>query len=325
MDNETKDEELSTEQEILDGIIGGSDGDNETQSDDVTPGSDSKTQADPKSSTDQAGGQTTSTGTKDEQTGTKAPGPQDLVGKDGQVIAVGGKERRFYEAAQTSKREVITLTKQLDDATIRLKAFDDAGSVGKQYELTPEEVVTGAQLMSSYKKDPVSTIKYMLTEAQASGHNIDDIGTTDMTAMKKMLDEAMKPLTDQRQAELDTQENTAQAKEQYNAFMGKYPDAAVHEDTIAQLLNEDPSLSPDAAYFKLQSYYATKNLDWKMSLAMLKAQPAQTSGTENTQLALPDGNSIAPNRVTDKPEIADVNTSTGDIIKEAMAEAGYKL
>ena len=104
--------------------------------------------------------------------------------------------------------------------------------------------------------------------------------------------------------------------------MAKYPDSAVHEDTLARLLNEDTSLSPEAAYFKLQSYYAKNNLDWTKSLVQLQqAATVAATSAENTQQALPEG-SIANANVTDKPQVADVNTSTDDIIRDAMAEAG---
>jgi hypothetical protein len=317
-------EELTTEESILDDI--GESG-NEDESVSTTDGSKATNVSEEaiRGTTEtEGGGQTPSGSIEGQQTIQKNSGPQDLVGRDGSVIASGGRERRFYEAAQRGKQQVDTLTTQLTEATTRLKAFEDAGSIGNQYDLTPDEVTTGAQLISSYKNDPVETIKYLLTQAQASGHNIDTVGTTDMSAMKQMLDTAMKPFTDQRKAELDTQENNDRAYQVYSAFIAKFPDAAAHEDTIARLLNEDTSLSPEAAYFKLQSYYATKGLDWKKSLAVLQQEHAnrQANGLQNTQQQLPDGNNVDPNRATDTAEVADVNTSTDDIIRQAMVEAG---
>ena len=317
-------EELTTEESILDDIGESS---NEDESVPASIGGTEDTvpqETSGSTPTDEGGGQAPSGGTEGQQAGQKNSGPQDLVGRDGNVIASGGRERRFYEAAQRGKQQVDTLTTQLTEATNRLKAFEDAGSIGNQYDLTPDEVTTGAQLIASYKNDPVETIKYLLTQAQASGHNIDDVGTTDMSAMKQMLDTAMKPFTDQRQAELDTQENNDRAYQVYSNFITKYPDAAAHEDTIARLLNEDNSLSPEAAYFKLQSYYATKGLDWTKSLAVLQQEQAdrQANGLQNTQQQLPDGNNVDPSRATDTAEVADVSTSTDDIIRQAMVEAG---
>ena len=205
-----------------------------------------------------------------------------------------------------------------------MDAVNNAGTLGTQYSLTPEEITTGAQIIAAYKNNPVETIQYMLTQAQASGHNIDALttGGLDMSAVKQMLDTALQPLVSEHQERADTQAAQSRATSVYNNFMAKYPDSAVHEDTLARLLNEDTSLSPEAAYFKLQSYYARNNLDWTKSLAQLQqAATVAATSAENTQQALPEG-SIANANVTDKPQVADVNTSTDDIIRDAMAEAG---
>ena len=249
----------------------------------------------------------------------EAGGPQDLVDGQGNLVAQGGKERRFYETAQRERSRADNLEKELTTVKAQMDAVNNAGTLGTQYSLTPEEITTGAQIIAAYKNNPVETIQYMLTQAQASGHNIDALttGGLDMSAVKQMLDTALQPLVSEHQERADTQAAQSRATSVYNNFMAKYPDSAVHEDTLARLLNEDTSLSPEAAYFKLQSYYAKNNLDWTKSLAQLQ----QAASAENTQQALPEG-SIANANVTDKPQVADVNTSTDDIIRDAMAEAG---
>ena len=251
-------------------------------------------------------------------------GPQDLVDGQGNLVAQGGKERRFYETAQRERSRADNLEKELTTIKAQMDAVNNAGTLGTQYNLTPEEITTGAQIIAAYKNNPVETIQYMLTQAQASGHNIDALttGGLDMSAVKQMLDTALQPLVSEHQERVDTQAAQSRATSVYNNFMAKYPDSAVHEDTLARLLNEDTSLSPEAAYFKLQSYYARNNLDWTKSLAQLQqAATVAATSAENTQQALPEG-SIANANVTDKPQVADVNTSTDDIIRDAMAEAG---
>tara|TARA_R100000789_G_scaffold553_1_gene2164 strand:+ start:562 stop:1515 length:954 start_codon:yes stop_codon:yes gene_type:complete len=251
-------------------------------------------------------------------------GPQDLVDGQGNLVAQGGKERRFYETAQRERSRADNLEKELTTVKAQMDAVNNAGTLGTQYSLTPEEITTGAQVIAAYKNNPVETIQYMLTQAQASGHNIDALttGGLDMSAVKQMLDTALQPLVSEHQERADTQAAQSRATSVYNNFMAKYPDSAVHEDTLARLLNEDTSLSPEAAYFKLQSYYAKNNLDWTKSLVQLQqAATVAATSARNTQQALPEG-SIANANVTDKPQVADVNTSTDDIIRDAMAEAG---
>ena len=249
-------------------------------------------------------------------------GPQDLKDREGNVIATGGKERRFYETAQREKGRADGLAREVETLTAQAEAINSAGTLGTQYDLTPEELTTGAQIVAAYKKDPVGTIQYMLTQAQASGHNVEAIttGGMNMDAVKQMVDNALKPLVAEQTERADTQAANTRALEIYNEFSTKYPDASVHENALARLLKQEPSLSPEAAYFKLRSYYHERNLDWTKSLEQL--QQAQTaSGVGNTQQALPEGG-VSQDGVTDTTRVADVNMSFDDIIRESMKDAG---
>jgi hypothetical protein len=258
--------------------------------------------------------------------GKQTRGPQDLVNASGEVIAAGGRERRFYETAQQQKSRADELDTKVTTLTAQLEAINSAGSVGTQYNLTPEEVTTGAQLISSYKNNPVETIQYMLTQAQSNGINVDSIlngNGNDIGAIKQLIENAIAPLTEQRQEEIDTQAANDRATSIYNGFMSKYPDAAVHEDSLSRLLEQDSSLSVEAAYYKLQSYYNSKGLDWTKSLGTLQNEINATSPRENvnTRAQPPDGG-VNTSNTTDTARVADTSTSTDDIIKEAMAEAG---
>lgn len=305
---------VSTDEAILDSI---------GENDEPTTDEDAKAPETTEEETPTTSDQQSAEGGDDSQQ-KEAGGPQDLVDGQGNLVAQGGKERRFYETAQRERSRADNLEKELTTIKAQMDAVNNAGTLGTQYSLTPEEITTGAQIIAAYKNNPVETIQYMLTQAQASGHNIDALttGGLDMSAVKQMLDTALQPLVSEHQERADTQAAQSRATSVYNNFMAKYPDSAVHEDTLARLLNEDTSLSPEAAYFKLQSYYAKNNLDWTKSLVQLQqAATVAATSAENTQQALPEG-SIANANVTDKPQVADVNTSTDDIIRDAMAEAG---
>tara|TARA_R100001530_G_scaffold92974_4_gene64553 strand:+ start:281 stop:1234 length:954 start_codon:yes stop_codon:yes gene_type:complete len=305
---------VSTDEAILDSI---------GENDEPTTDEDAKAPETTEEETPTTSDQQSAEGGDDSQQ-KEAGGPQDLVDGQGNLVAQGGKERRFYETAQRERSRADNLEKELTTVKAQMDAVNNAGTLGTQYSLTPEEITTGAQIIAAYKNNPVETIQYMLTQAQASGHNIDALttGGLDMSAVKQMLDTALQPLVSEHQERADTQAAQSRATSVYNNFMAKYPDSAVHEDTLARLLNEDTSLSPEAAYFKLQSYYAKNNLDWTKSLVQLQqAATVAATSAENTQQALPEG-SIANANVTDKPQVADVNTSTDDIIRDAMAEAG---
>jgi hypothetical protein len=312
---------INTDEAILDSI---GEGDDQQATDESTSSEDTGATTDSGEEAPTAGGEQ---GTEDGY-GKDAPrktsgGPQDLVDAQGNVIATGGKERRFYETAQREKARADTATRDVSTLQAQIEAINNAGTLGTQYDLTPEEVTTGAQLIASYKSNPVETIQYMLTQAQASGHNIDAIGGggLDMKAVKQMLDTALQPLVAEQHERVDTQEANDRALNIYNEFSTKHPDAAPHEDSLARLLQQEATLSPEAAYFKLRSFYLERNLDWTKSLEQLQQEAREQSPSANTQQAVPDGN-ITNARVTDTAQVADVNTSTDDIIRQAMADAG---
>tara|TARA_R110002096_G_scaffold5286_1_gene24756 strand:- start:353 stop:1321 length:969 start_codon:yes stop_codon:yes gene_type:complete len=314
---------LTTDEAILSSI---GEGDESTTTEDVTePDQSTTTESEgaPQPTSDQ---QSADAGT-DEQQQTKAGGPQDLVDANGTVIATGGKERRFYETAQREKQRADQSVKEIESLKNQLTAINNAGTVGTQYDLSPEEVTTGAQIVSAWKDNPVETLQYMLTQAQSEGYNVDAIvnGGADMGAMKQMLDNALSPIIGDRQKEIETREINEQASEIYNTFSNQHPDAAVHEDSLSRLLQEDSNLSVEAAYFKLQNYYLQRNLDWTKSLEQLQADQDNTNNAAsniNTQPQPPEGGSVSQTYVTDTAQVADVRTSTDDIIRQAMADAG---
>ncbi len=315
-------EMLSTDDEILNAIgEGGTSEDTEESSD----SSEQTAQEVIETAQENKSGQVIEQSTEPESGEQQTRGPQDLVDAQGNVVASGGKERRFYEQAQRFRQEATTSSNKVQELEGQLKAISDAGNAGTQYNLTPEEVTTGVQLMAAFKENPVETVKYMLTQAQSLGHNVEGLtGGTDMASIKNMLNEAISPLVQERQEKVNAQQNLDQAQQIYDGFMSKHPDAKVHEDSLARLLESEPSLSPEAAYFKLKSFYLEKNLDFNKPLEVLqqefKAQK-QVPVEGNTQSTVPTGGVPAAN-VTDTETIADVGTSMDDIIKQSMRDAG---
>mgnify|MGYP003636923322 FL=1 len=311
---------LTTDNAILDSIGEGDEQSTSESSVEQVDGEDTNTTEETSTASSEQGVE----GSSDTEQQGKVSSPQDLVDAQGNVIATGGKERRFYETAQREKQRAEGLTREVETLQAQLEAINNAGSVGSQYDLSPEEVTTGAQIIAAYKNNPVETIEYMLTQAQASGHNVDAIGQNgnmNLNAVKQMVDSAIQPLVAEQYEREEIEAANDRAQEIYDNFNSQYPDSAVHEDSLAQLLEQEPSLSPEAAYFKLRSYYMERNLDWTKSLEQLQSEQSSQQASANTQQAVPDGNVIS-NRVTDTAQVADANTSTDDIIRQAMSDAG---
>jgi hypothetical protein len=157
-------EQLSTDAEILESIGEGDESTASTSTEEKDTGTNTNTEA--QAST--ASSEQSTTESDDAKQSEQSRGPQDLVDANGNLIAAGGKERRFYETAQREKHRADQAASKITQLVGQLKAITDAGTVGTQFGLTPEEVTTGAQLIAQYKKNPVETIQYMLTQAQAN-------------------------------------------------------------------------------------------------------------------------------------------------------------
>jgi len=321
------DTELSTDEAILDAIGEGSSSDESTTEEATTTSAEETQEAAPE--TQQAdSGQSSDTSTGEQPQAQQTRGPQDLVDREGNVIARGGKERRFYEQLQVNKQQNTTLNQQVQELQGQLEAINNAGTLGTQYDLTPEELNTGAQIIKSFKEDPTATIKYLLTQAQAAGHNIDDVATggADMSAIKQMVNEAVSPLVQDREQRVEAEEYQKKAAEVYNGFMSQYPDAQIHDNSLARLLESDQNLTPEAAYFKLKNFYLEKGLDFSVPLETLAQQEQQRQQTPevNTQQTLPSGGNVPAQNVTDTADIADVGTSYDEIIRQSMRDAGMQ-
>lgn len=314
----------NTEEEIL-GSLGESDDQPtiEGEATEITE-EDAGTQAAPEPS---ASGEATSQGDGGQQKPKQAAGSQDLVDGQGNVVAKGGIERRHYENSQRFKGEAQRLTRENQGLQSQLDAIKESGNLGTQYNLTPDQLVTGAQLMRGFLDNPVETVKTLLTQAQAAGHNIDDLGNggIDASAIKRMVDDAVKPLIAEQETRNVTQQNEQESLRIYNEFMTRYPDAKVHEGALAQLLQREQTLSPEAAYFKLRSFYLENNLDWtKPYTTILQEQQSQQGRQTPQGETLPTGGVSQEVRNVDDPEVADVSMSFDDIIKRSMADAGIE-
>ena len=317
------DKEASTEQGILEDI---GEGNEPTSGEDVSTEVPREAQDDTQTTPATSGEQGTEASVGGEPQQQQARGPEDLKDAQGNVIAQGGRERRFYEVAHREKARAEGLSRELETSKAQIDAINKAGNVGTQFGLTPDEVTTGAQLMQAWKKDPANTVQYMLTQAQSLGHNMENVagGGVNMEAVQQMLNTTLAPLLGERQERADTQQARDEALKQYNAFNTQYPDAAVHDNSLSQIIKQDPSLSLDAAYFKLRSFFSERGLDFSKSLEALQQEyvAAKGNGANNTQPQPPDGGSVNPNDATNTARVADVNETFDDIIKGAIKSAG---
>lgn len=263
-----------------------------------------------------------------------------VLAATGEVIAQAGAARKSFErmlpiisAAQT----------EADKYKGMYEAAANANTIATQLKLAPEEYAIGARIMATFKSDPKKAIAFLVSEAQNNGVDVSDLGVggggISVAAIEKVLqdkiDAALKPfsfITADREQQEQDREAHSQANDVVNDFLESMPDAEIHMDSIAKVMNTNPGkVSITEAYWILNAHAAKHQLDWtkelgpqlaaKLGKTPNKGQPANNGRT------LPDLNGRQGNDsvVTRNRTVMSGEASTSDIVKEAMRDAGMVI
>lgn len=238
-----------------------------------------------------------------------AGGPQDLVDHLGNMVARGGAERRIYE------RNAVGRAVQLEGEVRQLKGtvetYERANAIGTQLGLNPGEVAVGAQLIDGLKRDPINTVKNLLTELQSKGHNIEDLGGVNVGAITSAIQEQIRPLVERFQQSENVTRARANAETQYTNFMTAHADARIHEDALAHLLQERQKagqpITLDEAYLTLRNYYYEKQLPWDKPLSAFTTNGNPGAANTPNPANLPSGRG---------------NPQSGDVVPQVANMAG---
>lgn len=259
------------------------------------------------------------------------PNPGDLIDrKTGSVIAKAGAERRYYEQSHRERIRANTAEQKVNELQTRLTAFEQSNSVGTQLGLSPEQVTTGARLVKDWITNPVDMINKLITVARQQGHNIEGLGQgVDTAAIKNMIAEHLKPFTEAHTQSREAQQARTEAQTVWTNFTAVNPDAELHVTALNHILANDPNISLDGAYYKLQAFYYQRGLDWNKPLEQI-AREAEQEEQGTGQRQQPNGRAISvPNgrgahrNVSDNDDVsAAANASLDEIIKSAMTDAG---
>jgi hypothetical protein len=267
-----------------------------------------------------------------------------LIDKDGNILAMAGAERRHYERAQQQQRYITRLEGELTEAR-KADAYAKAlNEVPQKLGLSLSEAEMGLQAIASFKKDPVATARWMLQETMRQGYNLQQIvgadakgqvngGSLDLQAVRSMISEAVQPLVGDRQAQQRQSEAEVSAQREYDAFVAKHEHATVHEDVLANMMQSDPNVSPQVAYWQLREYAAKNGLDFTKPLrAQVLARQQGGNGTNGHAQPRPNApqqqhqpmpNGSAPTQAMQQgPNMANPDEAWDVIVRQSLAEAG---
>jgi hypothetical protein len=266
------------------------------------------------------------------------PNTRDLVDPiTGRVVAKGGIERRVFEDGQRHARENNQLRTQLSNATRQLASINEVTQEAVRLNVAPQDQIAAIRVMSDFLRDPVKTLEYLVAEVKSKGYPIPFLeqGVTpgmDMTAIARMIDNKMMPLTQQQQAARQQAELKQKAEADLQVFLDDNQEANSNLDVLAEMLNAQPGLSLQSAYTKMIRWSHENGLDWtqplKAQIAQQRQQPTPQQPTQQ-QRPLPGRRSAGGNGATPVGNGAvtqyNENASWADIIRQSMQEHGVQF
>jgi len=266
------------------------------------------------------------------------PNTRDLVDPiTGRVVAQGGIERRVYEEGQRHARENNSLKQQLQAAQRQASGNNEVLQEAARLNVAPQDQVVAIRIMSEFMRDPVKTLETLVAEVKGKGYPIPFLEQgispgIDMSAIQRMIDNKMMPITEQREQARAQQEAQQRAQADLDAFLGDNEDAHSNLDVLAEMLQAQPGLSLQNAYTKMIRWAHSNQLDWtqplKQQIAAQRQQPPQQQQQPAPTRPLPGGRSVQQQTtpvgngaVTQHNE----NASWADIIRQSMQEHGVNL
>lgn len=254
-----------------------------------------------------------------------------VVGPDGKIIAKAGSERRHWERARQQEQRAVAAERAVSEANQRATQAEQITHWSKQLGMSPEEHMSAVRIFGWYKKEPEQALKWLLTEAQAKGYNMQNIlggdpqaGGVNMDAMRRMIQEQVHPLVERNQQEQAWQQAQNAAGQELQQFYAEFPDAAVHEDVVYNVMEQLPNLSLREAYLRVENWAIRQGLDTTRPLApQVEAKKAGRTLAQARRPApnFPRGRGGQMDTVTG-PKAAYDEFSTNDIIRASMRENG---
>jgi len=277
-----------------------------------------------------------------EQPNADNPRVRDLVDPaTGRTVAKGGVERHIYEEGQRHFRENSTLKQQVQQLNGFVQSVNEVTREAARLNVKPEDQMVAMRVMSDFMRDPVRTLEYLVAEVKAKGYPIPFLeqGVSpgmDMTAIARMMDQKMAPITQQHQQSTQQQQARQQAERELNGFLEDNQEANSNLDVLTEMLQAQPGLPIQTAYTKMIRWAHENGLDWtqplKAQIAALQQQSQQPTHQQPTQQV---DTRPMPGRGAARGNATQLNGSAGqqfnesaswsDIIGSAMRESGVRI
>jgi len=278
-----------------------------------------------------------------EQPNADNPRVRDLVDpQTGRTVAKGGIERSVFEEGQRHARENTTLKQQVGQLQGFVQSVNSVNQEAARLNIRPDDQIAAMRVMADFLKDPVRTLEYLVAEVKAKGYPIPFLeqGVSpgmDMTAIARMMDQKMAPITQQQQAAAQQRQLAQRAEQELESFLGDNQEANSNLDVLTEMLQAQPSLSIQSAYTKMIRWAHENGLDWTQPLkqqiaaARQAQQGQQTTPQQTTQQdtrPMPGRGAVRGNATPlngNQGQQFNESASWSDIIGSAMREHGVRI
>lgn len=259
-----------------------------------------------------------------------------VIDSRGNVIAPAGRARRLDEQNKRYKgmleKERQSVTKLRQD----IASQNFLNGAPKRLGLSYDETAAALDMMRQFKDNPGQFAQIILAEVAARGVDLNQLlgqnmGNVQTAAIKKMLDERLRPLDERHRREAEVAKTNEAVIERYNSFMTRYPEAEPHQDAIAELMRTEQAADEREGYFMVREFALRNGLDFSQPLGPQVVQRIQQQRGPAARQQQPNGHSPRPmvsgripdNNMTQREtRIASPDRSYASIIEEAMQEAG---
>lgn len=211
----------------------------------------------------------------------------------GRKVANVGLERRIFDRVTRYYNGLET-----EHAGLKQKVdnYDAANAAAKQAGLTIEESALGTRIMTAWKRSPLETINFLLTQAQNQGHDVSSIrqggAAFDPAAVRDVMNELLEsrfsqlqPLIDQLNQAKELDEVRDQVRNEQAAFFEEFPDATQHRQVLGALMQHMDTGDPRLAWAELRVSAAQNGWD------LTKPLGPQAEATRQRRAPTSDGNS----------------------------------
>lgn len=248
-----------------------------------------------------------------------------------------GQMQRYFFGMKNAQKELQTLKQRYQNVDAQLgelEGYRNSNAAASQLGLKAEDQAVAFNLLAQLRKDPKATLKSLLTQVQASGIDLNEItggaGALNAETLQQMIAKQLEPVTGAFRQQQVHAEEVANIEGEFGQLYNDAPEARQNEGLIGAILEQNPNMSAQQAWYQLAIRAQRFGFDTsKPLLPQLQARAqTQNGGGGNTNVVdLPMGrrNVNGSAAVDNSGRMADHRMSNKDIVAEAMREAGLKV